>query len=832
MCGKKIGQDGKEETEAKGVEVHRFTVGACRRSCERTRERGVEPQRSQSAANLKFQLRFVGCVGQIARSWWRVALWAGLILAMPPAGIGSDPKTVSVDGLVRGIKVLPDKAPDCTSLKSIVESVTRGCKTNDEKAIAIYNFMRLTHYHRAYPSEPGGIPVLKEINCYGWSLCGGLHAEQSALWREMGWNWRFVGWPGHTTVEAFYDGRWHYLDVFLKFYAWMPDPNHPAGRTIAGEDDLASNPQELLVDAFVADPSRKVLYEKGNEFAMFGDKANWQAPAFLVCGDDLPGIIQALRQKNRVGPEPGWGGMNHATGNYSADVNLAPGFALTNTWDKSEGAWYWADSQIAPCHTCGDKEIRNSPEKGPIAEPYLSPDWNCESYANGQLTFRPDLSNPACLRSFATVENATVQDGAIVPADSAKPARISVLLKSPYILTQARGTADGAELCEVSTDDGKTWKTVDLKDFGKAVGGQVQALVRVTFKDRLKSLSLQATVQNNPFALPFLSPGKNSIAVAVEDPAALGENKLVVTYAYRTGSRRKSYEQLYLEGKEIARGHDAEWDATATLVQKVFSAADLPAKFDIDIPTPKGQHPVYPRMLFVRREVLTPNQRPLPLPENSKPQWSSPGDELKSLPNPLLAGTQAPPAKVVRPSKTVSLELKPSHFVTRSGQTSTGDLLKWPKTKQEQVEPIAFLISGELKGLPPLKDLVAARLVFPVVRAHEKAPTKVGVTALKAPFTTGQPFDFDQLGDVLATVNVPQLADDAPSWSPPREFKLDVTRQIRSMILGDAKFHGFALRVVPDRAVDDGWTVRIQLPLQPKISLEIETHAEGSAAVK
>ena len=109
-------------------------------------------------------------------------------------------------GLVAAIKVLPDKAPDCSSLKSIVESITRDCKTNDEKAIAIYNFMQLTPLPFAYPGEPGGLPVLKEINCYGWSLCGGLHSEQSALWRQLGWGWRFVGWNGHTTVEANYDG--------------------------------------------------------------------------------------------------------------------------------------------------------------------------------------------------------------------------------------------------------------------------------------------------------------------------------------------------------------------------------------------------------------------------------------------------------------------------------------------------------------------------------------------------------------------------------------------------------------------------------------------------
>ncbi len=547
---------------------------------------------------------------------------------------------------VQGIKVLPDKAPDCSSLQSIVETVTRDCKTNDERAIAIYNFMRLTHYHRAYPSEPGGIPVLKEINCYGWSLCGGLHAEESALWREMGWDWRFVGWPGHTTVEAFYDGRWHYLDVFLKFYAWMPDPKDPSRRTIAGEDDLAANPQQLLLDAFVIDPARNVAYAKGNEFEMFGEKANWQAPAFLVCGDDLQGVLDGVRHKNRVGPEPGWGGMRHATGDYSADVNLAPGFSLTNTWDKAEGAWYWADSQVAPCHTCGDKEIRNSPEKGPIAEPYLGPDWNCESYANGQIDFRPDLQHPDCVRSFDAVENVELSEREFRRLDPSKPARVTVLLQSPYIMTQASGSAEGVESTEVSIDGGKSWKATNLQDFGAAVGGQVSALVRLTFKDRLKDLHLQATVQNNPFSLPFLSPGRNVVNVSVADPTALGENKLVVTYAYRTGSRHKSYEQLCLEGKEIARAHDASWHETPTVVQKTFKAEDLPAQFIIDVPTPHDQHPVYPRMLFVRREVLTPNQQPLPLPEGVRAPTVEPGDELKTLPNPLLTGTQPPPIRL------------------------------------------------------------------------------------------------------------------------------------------------------------------------------------------
>jgi len=208
-------------------------------------------------------------------------------------------------GLVSQIKVLPDQAPDCTSLKAIAESVTRGCRNNDAKAIAIYNFMQLTHYHRAYPGEPGGVPVLKEIQCYGWSLCGGLHAEQSAIWRELGWDWRFVGWDGHTTVEAKYDDRWHYLDAFLKFYAWMPDGK--GGRTLAGEDDLNNHAQTLIEDAFVLDPGRRCVYMKDNQFLLNRGKANWRAPEFLACGDELSGVISGLKTHRGRDRSEGWG---------------------------------------------------------------------------------------------------------------------------------------------------------------------------------------------------------------------------------------------------------------------------------------------------------------------------------------------------------------------------------------------------------------------------------------------------------------------------------------------------------------------------------------------
>lgn len=118
----------------------------------------------------------------------------------------------------------------------------------------------------------------------------------------------------------------------------------------------------------------------------------------------------------------------------------------------------------------------------------------------------------------------------------------------------------------------------------------------------------------------------------------------MVTYAYRLGNRSKSFEQMYDEEKEIAKAHDATWSDTVTCVQKTFAAGDLPAKFEIDCPTPKGRYPVYPRMLFVRREVLSAGQSPAPLPSPATTPKVAANEELATLPSPWLIGTQLPPA--------------------------------------------------------------------------------------------------------------------------------------------------------------------------------------------
>jgi hypothetical protein len=728
-------------------------------------------------------------------------------------------------GLVSRIKVLPDQAPDCTSLKTIAESVTRGCRNNDAKAIAIYNFMQLTHYHRAYPSEPGGLPVLKEIHCYGWSLCGGLHAEQSAIWRELGWDWRFVGWDGHTTVEARYDDRWHYLDVFLKFYAWMPDGQ--GGRTIAGEADLNHNAQALIQDVFVFDPGRRCVYMKDNPFVLNGEKANWRAPEFLACGDELSGVISGLKTQRGADRSPGWNAINHASGGYSAEVNLAPGFSLMNTWDPTPDAWFWAGQKTAPAHTCGGhKDTRNDPGFGLVLEPYVN-SKPARSYGNGILTFAPDFSSDSFLKAFSHVENVKFADNALVPADAGRPAAVVLNLASPYILTKAKGEATGADTVEVSVDGGKTFKPADLKDFSEMVKGRIAALIKVTFNEALKDLRIEALVQNNPGALPYLSPGKNVVSVSVANPEALDKNRLVVTYAYRLGSRAKSFEQLCEEGKEIAKQHNARWSDAVTCVRKVFAASELPTTFEIDCPTPKGEVPVYPRMMFLRREVIAPGSSPLPLPAGAVVAKVSPGEELMGLPNPFLIGTETPPPVKARAVRTVHIPLSYVQFINEMGEVGGQGTLRWPKNRGEERKVVAgaVVVSGVLKALPA-RGLAAARLIVPITQGHAKAPGKLGVVFLKTPVEPGKACDFKELGDIAGTTLIPKQPEDLIEYKPPRLVSLDVTRAVKTVAAGEAKFNGLALRMVPDRGTDEGWTVRCDIPPTEKIFLDLDIYAD------
>lgn len=740
----------------------------------------------------------------------------------PPAPQAPAQNVALKSGIVHRIKVLPDRAADTSSLKSIVESVTRGARTNDEKAIALYNFDTLANYHRAYPGEPGGVEALKQFNVYGWSLCGGLHSGLGALYREMGWEWRFVGWsnPGHTTIEAKYDGQWHYLDTFLKFYVWKKDPAAPGGRTIAGQEDIKRDAS--LVTDLVFDKSRKVYYQPANQFEIINDRANWTAPALLVCGDQPSDILSGIQSNGPAGSPTSWEGIKF-DGPYSTDVDLAPGYSLTLDWKAGPNAYWWEGHDEAPGHTCGDKDYRNSAVLGPIFEPYIEVGGATRGYANGTLAFAPDFSNAAFVPALFAQQNVRWQPGRLLAVDAAQPASITVRLQSPYVLTRATGSASGAGKAEVSSDNGQSWKDVELKDFSAAVRGRYDVLLRLSFRGALTALKLEATVQHNRSVAPYLSPGRNVISVEAADARELGDNRLVVTYAYQAGSRSKSYEDIAERDANVGQGKYASWSPQPTVVQKVFSARQLPASFSIDVPTPRGKFPVYPRMLWVRREIVPAGSRLPALPTGATPPRMTPGDELRELPNPFLIGTTMPPPRKIRAVTTRKILLQAGPVVSDKGEVFAPDhVLRWYKDNSIQW---VSLLGGEISGLPQPRDIAAARLVLPIAQGHDKARTRLDVLALQSAMAPNAAYDFKNFGEAIGTVTVDQQPAGVESYAPPREFKADLTRYIKSLAAGEATFQGAALRVVPDKSIDDGWTVKAQLAKDAPVYLELDVYA-------
>jgi hypothetical protein len=583
---------------------------------------------------------------------------------LPP--IGAD----CPEGFVRQIKVVADRALDCSSMKSIVDTATRGCKTNDEKAIAIYNAARLLWYHHQYPAEEGGIAALKMINVYGWSLCGGQHTVLAALWRAAGWDWRYVGWEGHTTVECRYDDKWRYFDTFLKVYAFKPDPDAPGGRTIASQADIKEDP-DLIRKQFIYDNSRSVWYMNDNRFEIIDDRSNWVAPAFFVCGDEPESVVNGVKTTSAGGTSVKFGhaGIKFEEDGYNTNVNLAPGYSLELMCKSIEGAHWFSGRQYTPYHTCGDKDYRNCPAIGPVLEPYRYLDERgARTFSNGFLRFAPDLNSDSFLSTLAAQENVKWSKGRIAPADASNPALITIHLQSPYIMTRGKGRAAGFDKAEISLDMGKSYRQIDLNNFDDEVGGKYACLLRLTFSKPITSLDIEIIVQHNRCALPYLSPGENKVTVSAADPKALGANKLVVTYAYCLGMRHVPYEELCDQGAELARAHNANWSNTPTVVQRIFSAGDLPATFDIPVPTPEGKYPVYPRMLFLRREVIAPGQAPMPIPENALAPEAGKDEQLKTLPNPFMVGIAKPPRRVVRPTVTREIPLEFSHVVWRDEQ--------------------------------------------------------------------------------------------------------------------------------------------------------------------
>ena len=92
--------------------------------------------------------------------------------------------------------------------------------------------------------------------------------------------------------------------------------------------------------------------------------------------------------------------------------------------------------------------------------------------------------------------------------------------------------------------------------------------------------------------------------------------------------------------------------------------------------------------------------------------------------------------------------------------------------------------------------------------------------------TKGKACDFKELENITGTTVIPMQPAGEAEYKPAKEFGIDVTSAVKAIARGEAKFNGLGLRIVPERGIDDGWTVRCLISPGAGAYLEVDTFAD------
>jgi len=157
----------------------------------------------------------------------------------------------------------------------------------------------------------------------------------------------------------------------------------------------------------------------------------------------------------------------------------------------------------------------------------------------------------------------------------------------PYAKANLAAEFDGEGKLAVSADSGKTWQPGAAGDITPLVRQHYDVWVKAEFSGALKSLKLDAVVEHNRGAQPFLYNGKNAVTVATKDNKLPANATLVVTYAYQEATAPSAKRQFNSNG--------VTYGETKTVSKEVTA---LPFRFELEV---GGNTP--PKMVGFERAV-------------------------------------------------------------------------------------------------------------------------------------------------------------------------------------------------------------------------------------
>jgi len=430
----------------------------------------------------------------------------------------------------RSMRLVNTAGVDASDVGALVATVTRGCKTDRDKMIALWAYIaRNPFYHwceaRENPdatTEMGLVydPIIA-FNVYGTTICYQVVDLLTNLADAAGIAGRTRGLTGHRVAEVFYGGKWHLFDAQYDCAAYYVADD---GRTVI---DLA----ELCRDADKYIRRPKFASTPFYQFDALGGKYwAWGAKDYVIKAWYQPGKAE---KADLYQP--------YIVRGHTMDLFLRRGERLVRRFGN-EGKWFCSAALYR-------RWKRDLTQKWIDAGP-RDPRRPKNTYANGELIYEPDWTAEANFRDgLHAGKNVRLTGGQVRPA-GAGDAEAVFGMHSPYLIVGKPGkldadgdSADGAvfqaqftrrnaqavNAVAVSTDNGLSWRTVWTNDktgtrtvrldLTNHVEGSYGYLVRVGLRGAaaVAKMKIRNSLFYSPVPLPSVKPGKNQFALRVRE---------------------------------------------------------------------------------------------------------------------------------------------------------------------------------------------------------------------------------------------------------------------------------------------------------------------------
>ena len=456
--------------------------------------------------------------------------------------------------MARNIRLVNPDQPDATDIHSLVASVTKGCKSDQEKMIALWAYItRNPYYHWCEAREnPEGTTELgvvfdpiSALNVHGTVICYQVSDLLANLGDAAGVKTRCRGVPGHKVMEAFYDGKWHFYDPQYDCASYF----------VADDGKRIISLDELLKDSakYIRKPKHpsKPFYQ----FDHFGGKFwPWETKEY---------VIKKFYPRSALGKCPAF--APYIARGHTIHMDLRRGEKLIRNF-ANVGKWFCPPDFY-------DRWNRDRTQRWVDKGPH-DPRKPANTHANGELIYEPDwaASESNLLDGLYGGKDFVLADGVVRPKGGKCHVVFSV--QSPYLiagkpgkLAEAGDSRDGAifqaefirknakavNAVAVSTDNGITWKDVWTNDkLGRRtirldltnhVEGNFGYLVKVALAGAkgedagLAKLSMRTSLFYSPVPLPAVGPGTNRFKFSLER----GKGVLLIRPDLGDGRRYKRF---------------------------------------------------------------------------------------------------------------------------------------------------------------------------------------------------------------------------------------------------------------------------------------------------